>query len=68
MFVDAKNEIGIVFILAKIFSGKLFQMLSDQIESDLVTRTILIKLQKCYLGISTNLHMGVTFRGGKEHF
>ncbi len=67
-FVDAKNEIGIVFILAKIFSGKSFQMLSDRIESDLVTRTILIKLQKCYIGISTNLHTGLTFCGGKEHF
>jgi hypothetical protein len=68
-FVDAKNEIGIVFILAKTFSGKSFQMLSDRIESDLVTHiTILIKLQKCYFGICTNLHTGVTFRGGKEHF
>ena len=67
-FVDAENEIGIVFILAKIFSGKSFQTLSDRIESDSVRRTILIKLQKCYFGISTNLHTGVTFRGGKEHF
>jgi hypothetical protein len=30
--------------------------------------TTLIKLQRCYFGISTNLHSGVTFCGGKEHF
>ena len=62
-----KNESGRDFQRGQIWNDR-SQKQKNYYSSHPHYGTTLIKLQRCYFGISTNLHSGVTFCGGKEHF